>query len=115
MSTIHSRIRGSIPRHWRNTMKTLATIIVALGSYLLFLVTALYAVSFTLGGLLPLPFALPSAPLIPALLLDVGLLVLFGVQHSLMARASWKRWWTTVIPPTLERSLYVLIASCVLL
>jgi protein-S-isoprenylcysteine O-methyltransferase Ste14 len=96
-------------------MKTLATSIVALGSYLLFLVTALYAVSFTLGGLLPLPFALPSAPLIPALLLDVGLMALFGVQHSLMARASWKRWWTTVIPPPLERSLYVLIASCVLL
>jgi protein-S-isoprenylcysteine O-methyltransferase Ste14 len=96
-------------------MKTLATIIVALGSYLLFLVTALYAVSFTFGGFLPLPFALPSAPLIPALLLDVGLMALFGVQHSLMARASWKQWWTTVIPPTLERSLYVLIASCVLL
>jgi protein-S-isoprenylcysteine O-methyltransferase Ste14 len=96
-------------------MRTLASIIVALGSYLLFLVTALYAVSFTLGGLLPLPFALPPAPLIPTLMLDVGLMALFGVQHSLMARASWKRWWTTVIPPTLERSLYVLIASCILL
>lgn len=96
-------------------MRNLATLIVGLGSYLLSLVTTLYAISFTLGGLLPLPVALPSAPLIPALLLDVGLIALFGIQHSLMARARWKRWWTSIILPALERSLYVLLASCILL
>ena len=96
-------------------MRNLASVIVGLGGYLLFLVTALYGISFTLGGLLAPPFALPSAPLIPALLLDAGLIALFGVQHSLMARAFWKRWWTSIVPPALERSLYVLVASCILL
>jgi methanethiol S-methyltransferase len=96
-------------------MRNVVTLIVGLGSYLLSLVTTLYGVSFTLGGLLPLPVTLPSAPLIPALLLDVGFLVLFGIQHSLMARARWKQWWTSIIPPALERSLYALVASCILL
>lgn len=99
----------------RNSARNLATIAVGVGSYLLFLVTTLYALSFTLGGLLPLPFALPSAPLMLALLIDVGLIALFGVQHSLMARAGWKQWWTSIIPPALERSIYVLSSSCVLL
>jgi protein-S-isoprenylcysteine O-methyltransferase Ste14 len=96
-------------------MKNLATLGVGVGSYLLFLVTTLYGISFTLGGSLPLPLALPSAPLIPALLLDVGLIALFGLQHSIMARTRWKRWWTSIIPHTLERSLYVLVTSCILL
>lgn len=96
-------------------MRNIVTRIVGLGSYLLFLVAALYGISFTLGGLLPPLIALPSTPVIPALLLDVGLIALFGAQHSIMARTTWKRWWTSIVPPTLERSLYVLVASCILL
>lgn len=96
-------------------MRNLAILVVGLGSYLLFLLATIYGISFTLGGLLPVPVALPPAPLVPALLLDVGLLSLFGVQHSLMARSGWKQWWTSIIPPSLERSLYVLLASCILL
>jgi protein-S-isoprenylcysteine O-methyltransferase Ste14 len=88
---------------------------VGLGAYLLFLVAALYGISFTLGGVLPAPFELPHAPVIPAVLIDVGLVALFGVQHSLMARAGWKQWWTSIVPPTVERSLYVLLASIILL
>jgi methanethiol S-methyltransferase len=111
---------GSHSQDWRTLVRHLArnlvTLAVGVGSYLLFLVTTLYALSFTLGGgLFPLPFALPSAPLMLALLIDVGLIALFGVQHSLMARAGWKQWWTSIIPPALERSVYVLSSSCVLL
>jgi protein-S-isoprenylcysteine O-methyltransferase Ste14 len=96
-------------------LRTLATLAVAFGAYLLFLVAAVYGISFTLGGALPTPFDVPhtAAPL--AILLNVGLLALFGVQHSLMARAGWKQWWTSIIPPALERSLYVLLASALLL
>lgn len=47
-----------------------------------------------------------------AVAVDLALLAAFGLQHSLMARPGWKRWWTTVIPAELERSTYVLV-SCV--
>jgi protein-S-isoprenylcysteine O-methyltransferase Ste14 len=95
--------------------RTLALLTVALGAYLAFLVTALYGIFFTLGEHLPVPFELPHAPVFPALLFDVGLMALFGVQHSVMARARWKQWWTSLVPPALERSLYVLLASALLL
>ena len=96
-------------------MKHLPTLVVGVVSYMLFLVSALYGLSFTLGGLLPDPISIPHAPAVLALFVDVGLLLAFGIQHSVMARSGWKKRWTTVIPPAMERSLYVLIASCILL
>jgi methanethiol S-methyltransferase len=72
-------------------VRTLATLTVGLGSYLLFLVTTVYGISFTFGGVLPVPVALPRTPLIPAFLINVGLIALFGVQHSLMARPRFQR------------------------
>jgi methanethiol S-methyltransferase len=96
-------------------LRTLATLAVGLSAYAAFLVTAIFGISFTLGGILPVPFDVPhtAAPL--AILINIGLLALFGVQHSLMARARWKQWWTSIVPPALERSLYVLLASALLL
>ena len=96
-------------------VRTLATLTVGLGSYLLFLISMAYGVSFTLGGLLPVPVALPHTHLLLAFLIDLGLIACFGVQHSLMARVRWKQWWISIIPPALERSLFVLFASCILL
>jgi protein-S-isoprenylcysteine O-methyltransferase Ste14 len=85
-------------------------------SYLLFLATFLYAVGFignfgvptTLDGARSKPFAV-------ALLIDVGLLTLFAVQHSVMARKWFKEWWTRVVPKPLERSTYVLFSSVALI
>lgn len=99
-------------------MKHLATLVIGFGCYALALLTTLYGIAFTLGGLLPTPFThstVSPVSAIPATLLDVGLILIFGIQHSLMARAGWKRWWRAVVHPSLERSVYVLIASVVLL
>ena len=53
--------------------------------------------------------------LVEALLIDAGLLMVFGIQHSVMARQWFKRAWTRVIPEPVERSTYVLLSSLLLL
>jgi methanethiol S-methyltransferase len=56
----------------------------------------------------------PTGPVWLAVLVDVALLVLFAVQHSVMARPWFKRAWTRFVAPSIERSTYVLLASAVL-
>jgi len=60
-----------------------------------------------LAGLLPGK----TAPFGEALLINVGLMVLWGVPHSLMARKGFKRWWTKIIPGAIERSIYMMQAG----
>src|SRR5262245_25150984 len=82
--------------------------------YLVSLVTLLWAVAFV-GDLVPPELRASAMPLPQALLIDLGLISLFGVQHSVMARAGFKRWWTRIVPQPIERSTYVLLASLALL
>lgn len=84
--------------------------------YFFFLATFVYAIGFV-GNLPLLPKTIDSgaaAPLAETLAVNLALLGLFAVQHSVMARRGFKRWWTKVIPEPMERSTYVLAATAAL-
>ena len=89
----------------------------ALVAYSIFFATFLYLIGFV-GNLPGLPRTVDrgaESSLAAALMVNVALIALFGVQHSVMARPGFKRAWTRIVPEPIERSIYVLLASLALI
>lgn len=97
-------------------MSRLFVLLYGLAAYAVFLATFLYAIAFVAG--VGVPRHIDNGPIAPwpvALAIDAALLALFAVQHSVMARPAFKRWWTRFVPPPMERSTYVLASSLALI
>jgi methanethiol S-methyltransferase len=93
-----------------------AALIYGLASYLVFFVSVVYAMGFIANYLVPKSIDVGSeSGLAQSILIDVVLLGVFAVQHSVMARPAFKRWWTTIVPAPCERSTYVLISSLLMI
>lgn len=87
-------------------------------AYLIFFLTFLYLIAFT-GNLPWVEVTVDrggiAGPVVTALVVNIALIALFGLQHSVMARAGFKRAWTRIVPEPIERSTYVLLASLILI
>jgi protein-S-isoprenylcysteine O-methyltransferase Ste14 len=96
-------------------MGRLIAFLYGLVAYAVFLFTFLYAIGFVEGLAVPKAIDTGTRVATPeALVVNLLLMSLFALQHSVMARKSFKQWWTQFVPASVERSTYVLLSSLAL-
>lgn len=98
-------------------MSRAAAFVYGILAYVMFLGAILYAIGFVANWMV-LPKTIDSGapgPVMPAVAIDLTLLGVFAIQHSVMARRGFKAWWTRYVPAVVERSTYVLFANLALI
>lgn len=98
-------------------MSRVSSLLFAIICYAIFFATFLYLIAFV-GDFSFVPITVnkgPEAAPVAAAVIDLFLIALFGFQHSVMARQQFKRQWTRIVPAQIERSVYVLAASAILI
>lgn len=85
-------------------------------SYAIFLVTFLYLIGFIAGAIVPKTIdSGPTGAVGQSILINLGLLGLFAIQHTIMARTAFKRWFMQIVQAPIERSTFVLLSSLILI
>jgi len=96
-------------------MRRFIAFLYGLVSYVVFFASFLYAIGFVEGLLVPKTIdSGTTVPLAETLIVNLLLMSLFAIQHSVMARPQFKQWWTRLVPKSVERSTYVLFSSLAL-
>jgi protein-S-isoprenylcysteine O-methyltransferase Ste14 len=96
-------------------MGRIIALLYGIASYVAFFVTILYAIGFVSGRVVPKTIDSGTvAPMAEALIVNLLLMSVFAIQHSVMARKQFKEWWTQFVPKSVERSTFVLFSSLAL-
>jgi methanethiol S-methyltransferase len=106
---------GADMRGQGNVVGRIIAFLYGIVAYVMFFITFLYSIGFVEDLVVPKTIDGGSAgPTAQALIVNLVLMSIFAIQHSVMARPQFKQWWTKFIPPSVERTTYVLLASLAL-
>ena len=96
-------------------MARVIALLYGLIAYVAFAATIIYSIGFVTGLVVPKTIdSGPAGPPMQAIIINLSLMSLFAIQHSVMARPQFKKWWTRIVPAAVERSTFVLFSSLAL-